>query len=68
MFSKDYFTLTIKSNTAQAMVPWLQNWLNLHLQLVAMYAQKNFIPEIFPYVATFESWANVMTANGWGQY
>ncbi len=29
-----------------------------------MYAQKNFILEIFPYVATFESWANVMTANG----
>jgi hypothetical protein len=29
---------------------------------------KKFTLENFPCVATFESWANVMTANGWGQY
>jgi hypothetical protein len=33
-----------------------------------MYAQKKFILENFPYVTTFDSWANVMTANAWGQY
>jgi hypothetical protein len=33
----------------------LRNQLNLHLQLVAMYAQNFVTLENFPYAATFES-------------
>jgi hypothetical protein len=36
--------------------------------LVPMYAQIFFILNFFPYVATFDNWANEMTTNGQGQY
>ncbi len=47
----------------------LRNCLNPHLKpVVVMYAQQFFTLDTFPYVATFESWANDMVATGQGWY
>jgi hypothetical protein len=47
----------------------VQNRLNNHLQLVvSMYAHKFFTLHNFPYEDTYETWSNVQSANGQGQY
>jgi hypothetical protein len=45
----------------------LHNHLNPHLHpIVALYAQRFFTLNTFPYATTFESWANVMTTTSRG--
>jgi hypothetical protein len=44
----------------------LRNCLNPHLELVAMYSQKFFTLENFPYQASYDLWTNVGSSHGQG--